>query len=135
MYILTFLGSLKSDGPLRNSRNALFGGMLASSIAAFAISYSTAWSVRVVSSTTYSMTGALNKLPVALSGMIFFPAERRVSNTGNILSVLIAFSSGIVYSLAQIRQRASGRKDVKHVPLPTQIPSPPLHELRPISPK
>lgn len=71
------------------SRNALFVGMVASSLAAFAISYSTAWSVRVASSTTYSMVGALNKLPVALSGILFFPRERHVVNGGNIVSVMI----------------------------------------------
>lgn len=63
--------------------------MIASSIAAFAISYSTAWSVRVASSTTYSMVGALNKLPIAISGMLFFTAERKVVNLGNLLSIII----------------------------------------------
>lgn len=70
-------------------RGALFIGILASSLFAFAISYSTAWSVRVSTSTTYSMVGALNKLPIAISGMIFFGAERKVVNFGNILSVVI----------------------------------------------
>lgn len=48
------------------------------------------------------MVGALNKLPIAISGIIFFPSERNV-NPGNIASIAIAFFSGIVYSYAQIR--------------------------------
>ncbi|RUS12631.1 hypothetical protein BC938DRAFT_478634 [Jimgerdemannia flammicorona] len=46
--------------------------MVFSGVSAFAISYTSAWCVRVTSSTTYSMVGALNKLPIAASGMIFF---------------------------------------------------------------
>ncbi len=80
-------------GSLVPMRNALFLGILASSIFAFAISYSTAWSVRVSTSTTYSMVGSLNKLPIAISGMVFFGAERKVANAGNILSVVIGRAS------------------------------------------
>jgi GDP-mannose transporter len=92
--------------------------MIASSISAFAISYSTAWSVRVSSSTTYSMVGSLNKLPIAVSGIIFFTAERKVVNVGNIFSVVLAFFSGVVYSVAQIQQRK--RKPAEDRLLPTQ---------------
>ena len=103
-------------------------GVIASSVAAFAISYSTAWSVRVASSTTYSMVGALNKLPIAISGLIFFAAERKVTNFGNILSVIVAFSSGIVYSIAQIKERQ--KKSVEEMLLPKEEPSIQLKEIR-----
>ena len=85
----TTLPSSFGSGSMVSQRSALFYGMFASSLSAFAISYSTAWSVRVASSTTYSMVGALNKLPIAISGIIFFPAERKVANAGNFLSILI----------------------------------------------
>lgn len=49
------------------------------------------------------MVGALNKLPIAVSGMIFFTRERRVINMGNIVSILGAFASGIIYGIAQIQ--------------------------------
>ena len=88
-----------------HQRSALFLGVLASSVSAFAISYSTAWSVRVASSTTYSMVGALNKLPIAVSGIVFFAADRKAANIGNIFSIAVAFLSGIVYSAAQIWQK------------------------------
>ncbi|POW06982.1 hypothetical protein PSHT_10146, partial [Puccinia striiformis] len=51
-------------------RNFLLAAMSFSGAAAVFISYTTAWCVRTTSSTTYSMVGALNKLPVAASGMI-----------------------------------------------------------------
>ena len=40
--------------------------------AAVGISFATAWVIRTTSSTTFSMVGALNKLPVAASGILFF---------------------------------------------------------------
>ncbi|KAH6591758.1 hypothetical protein BASA61_004839 [Batrachochytrium salamandrivorans] len=82
----------------------LSAGILVSSVAAFAISYSTSWCVRVTSSTTYSMAGALNKLPIAISGMIFFDA---VVNVFSILGVFLAFAGGIVYSISKTQQAAS----------------------------
>lgn len=94
-----------STSPLASERNSLLFGIIFSSISAFAISYSTAWSVRVVSSTTYSMVGALNKLPIAISGFLFFSQERSVTTIWNFVSILVAFASGIVYSVAQIRVR------------------------------
>ncbi|KAJ5413815.1 hypothetical protein N7509_000442 [Penicillium cosmopolitanum] len=48
--------------------------MILSGASTVFISYASAWCVRVTSSTTYSMVGALNKLPIALSGLIFFDA-------------------------------------------------------------
>jgi GDP-mannose transporter len=38
----------------------------------FGISYGSSWCVRVTSSTTYSMVGALNKLPISIFGMLIF---------------------------------------------------------------
>lgn len=81
-------------------------GIFASSFTAFAISYSTAWSMRVSTSTSYSMVGALNKLPIALSGMIFFSKERALVNVWSIFSVILGFSSGLVYSVSQLREKA-----------------------------
>lgn len=49
-------------------------GIVISSICTFAISFSTSWCVRITGPTTYSMVGALNKLPIAILGMIFFDA-------------------------------------------------------------
>ena len=55
-------------------RTNLMLAILFSGLSSVFISYTSAWCVRVTSSTTYSMVGALNKLPIALSGLIFFDA-------------------------------------------------------------
>lgn len=64
-----------------------------SGAAAVLISYTTAWCIRVTSSTTYSMVGALNKLPLALSGMVFFGDPVTVTSTS---SIGVGFLAGCV---------------------------------------
>jgi ABC-type uncharacterized transport system permease subunit len=66
----------------------------------------------------HSMVGALNKLPIAISGIIFLPSEKNASFL-NVVSIFIgeiivciffaflhvfilAFVSGVVYSIAQL---------------------------------
>jgi GDP-mannose transporter len=56
------------------TRRSLMIGMVYSGLAAIFISYCSAWCIRITSSTTYSMVGALNKLPIAISGLVFFNA-------------------------------------------------------------
>ncbi|KAI7859982.1 hypothetical protein BDC45DRAFT_495428 [Circinella umbellata] len=53
-------------------RSQMIYAMIFSGVSAFAMSYASAWCVRSTSSTTYSMVGALNKLPIAASGILFF---------------------------------------------------------------
>ncbi|CAE6440443.1 unnamed protein product [Rhizoctonia solani] len=88
------------------TRNVLLSLMAMSGAAAVFISYTTAWCVRVTSSTTYSMVGALNKLPVAASGMIFFGDP---VNFSSVSAVTIGFFAGIVYAIAKNNQ-AQGEK-------------------------
>ncbi|WPH02454.1 GDP-mannose transporter [Acrodontium crateriforme] len=83
------------------TRNKLFIGMVYSGLAAIFISYCSAWCIRVTSSTTYSMVGALNKLPIALSGLVFFDAP---VTFGSVSAIAIGFVSGIVYAVAKMRQ-------------------------------
>ena len=64
----------------------LTGIMAMSGVMSFMISYSTIWCIRVTSSTTFSMIGALNKLPMAIIGMLFF---KNPTSAGNILSILV----------------------------------------------
>ncbi|KAI1334194.1 UDP-galactose transporter [Xylariaceae sp. FL0016] len=97
------------------TRNALFVGMIYSGMAAIFISYCSAWCIRVTSSTTYSMVGALNKLPIAVSGLIFFAAPVTV---GSVSAIFIGFVSGIVYAWAKVRQ-----SEVAKNSLPTTQPS------------
>lgn len=106
LFICSFLfESWTSENLQRNfpleSRNSLFFGMIYSGLGTISISYCTAWCIRVTSSTTYSMVGALNKLPIAVSGFIFFSAP---VTFGSVSAIIIGFISGIVYSWAKFRQ-------------------------------
>lgn len=84
------------------TRRSLVIGMVYSGLGAVGISYASAWCQRATSSTTYSMVGALNKLPLAISGFIFFNTPVTL---GGVSAVFIAFASGIVYAWAKIRER------------------------------
>ena len=72
--------------------------MIISGMASVGISYCSGWCVRVTSSTTYSMVGALNKLPIALSGLVFFDAPK---NFLSIFSIFLGFLSGLIYAVAK----------------------------------
>lgn len=85
-----------------DSRNARIFAMIFSGASSVGISYCSAWCVRVTSSTTYSMVGALNKLPIALSGLIFFDAA---VNFFSITSIFVGFLAGVVYAVAKQKQQ------------------------------
>jgi GDP-mannose transporter len=88
----------------QDSRNAMIIGMIYSGLGAIFISYCTAWCIRVTTSTTYSMVGALNKLPIAISGLIFFDAPITV---GSVSAIFLGFVSGLVYAWAKVRQKTN----------------------------
>ena len=92
--------NLHKNFPLE-TRNHLIIGMVYSGLATIFISYCSAWCIRVTSSTTYSMVGALNKLPIAVSGLVFFSAP---VTFGSVSAIIIGFVSGIVYAWAKVRQ-------------------------------
>jgi len=86
----------------RDTRNFLLLAIAFSGAAAVGISYTTAWCVRTTSSTTYSMVGALNKLPVAASGMLFFGDA---VTFGSVSAIGIGFFAGLVYAVAKNNQK------------------------------
>ncbi len=92
--------SLALNFPASN-RFLLLSAIAFSGAAAVFISYSTAWCVRVCGSTTYSMVGALNKLPVAASGMLFFGDP---ASFGNVTAIGVGGLAGIVYAIAKTNQ-------------------------------
>ncbi|KAF8248889.1 UDP-galactose transporter [Wilcoxina mikolae CBS 423.85] len=83
-------------------RSNLMFAILFSGLSSVFISYTSAWCVRVASSTTYSMVGALNKLPIAVSGLVFFDAPVTFPSVS---AIALGFVSGIVYALAKIKQQ------------------------------
>ncbi|ESK96406.1 gdp-mannose transporter [Moniliophthora roreri MCA 2997] len=84
------------------TRNFLLMAIAFSGAAAVGISYTTAWCIRVTSSTTYSMVGALNKLPVAASGMMFFGDPVTL---GSVSAVAVGFFAGVLYAVAKNNQK------------------------------
>lgn len=84
------------------SRNLIFLSMIVSGLMSIGISYCSAWCVRVTSSTTYSMVGALNKLPLAMSGIIFFGTPATFSSVS---AIFVGFVAGLVYAVAQIQKK------------------------------
>jgi GDP-mannose transporter len=84
-----------------DARNAIIGAMIFTGLSSIFISYTSAWCVRATSSTTYSMVGALNKLPIAVSGLIFFDAPVTIPSVS---AIFVGFVSGIVYALAKVRE-------------------------------
>lgn len=91
------------------SRNSQILAMIYSGLATIFISYASAWCIRVTSSTTYSMVGALNKLPIAVSGLVFFDAP---VTFGSVSAIFIGFISGLVYAWAKVRQTAAGKMNL-----------------------
>ena len=116
-FVVQALGPIapKLFGCLRASELKVFSVMVISGLSSVFISYSSAWCVRVTSSTTYSMVGALNKLPIALSGIIFFDAP---ATLGSIGAIFLGFISGIVYAVAKMWQSKGKDAQAKSV-LPT----------------
>ncbi|KAI4258835.1 MAG: hypothetical protein LQ352_001046 [Teloschistes flavicans] len=96
-------------------RNRIVLAMVFSGLSSVFISYTSAWCVRVTSSTTYSMVGALNKLPIAVSGLIFFDAPITIPSVS---AIGVGFVSGIVYALAKVKQSSAPKGGI----LPTSAP-------------
>ena len=100
--------NLAKNFPLE-SRNAIFGAMIFTGLSSIFISYTSAWCVRATSSTTYSMVGALNKLPIAISGLVFFDAPVTLPSVS---AIFIGFVSGIVYALAKVRDSSKPKTGI-----------------------
>lgn len=99
------------------SRNAMTIGMIYSGLGAIFISYCSAWCIRVTTSTTYSMVGALNKLPIAISGLVFFDAP---VTFGSVSAIFLGFVSGLVYAWAKVRQKAEASMSLPLTNIPTR---------------
>lgn len=98
-------------------RNSIIIAMVISGLSSVFISYTSAWCVRTTSSTTYSMVGALNKLPIAISGLVFFDAPVTLASVS---AIAVGFVSGIVYAMAKVWQ---GKAPAKGLPLTTSASS------------
>lgn len=91
------------------NRNAIIISMVVSGATSMFISYTSAWCVRTTSGATYSMVGALNKLPIAISGLIFFDAPVTIPSVS---AIAFGFISGIVYAVAKTRDAGKPKPGV-----------------------
>lgn len=64
-----------------------------------------------------SMVGALNKLPVAASGMIFFGDA---VTFGSVSAVSVGFFAGLVYAIAKSNQKKAEKVTAGVIPLSRQ---------------
>ncbi|KAN0061447.1 GDP-mannose transporter into the lumen of the Golgi [Thecaphora frezii] len=88
-------------------RTNLVTAIVFSGACAVFISYTTAWCIRATSSTTYSMVGALNKLPLAVSGMVFF--KDPPVTLGSTSAIGLGFLAGLVYAYAKNKQAEAAK--------------------------
>ncbi|KAI9486134.1 MAG: hypothetical protein EXX96DRAFT_495818 [Benjaminiella poitrasii] len=96
-------------------RQPMIIAMIFSGVSAFAMSYASAWCVRTTSSTTYSMVGALNKLPIAASGILFFGDP---ATFANVTAIFVGFIAGLVYSVAKtIANKAPANSNKEIIPM------------------
>ncbi|CEG64723.1 GDP-mannose transporter into the lumen of the Golgi [Rhizopus azygosporus] len=95
-------------------RQQVVMAMIFSGASAFAMSYASAWCVRTTSSTTYSMVGALNKLPIAASGILFFGDP---ATFGNVTAIIVGFIAGIVYSVAKTSPNSTPQNNKEIIPM------------------
>lgn len=91
-----------SDPANSAEAGSMMCSMVLSGCGAFGISFTSAWCIRVTNSTTYSMVGALNKLPIAIAGMIFFG---NIATVGNVVSIMLGFAAGLLYSWSKVLQK------------------------------
>lgn len=90
-----------------DKQTKLISAIVFSGACAILISYTTAWCIRATSSTTYSMVGALNKLPVALSGMVFF--HDPPVTLSSVSAISVGFFAGLVYAFGKNKQAEAAK--------------------------
>lgn len=81
---------------LRSIDGRLAAATVASGVSAFLTSHATAWCLALLSTTSLSMLGSLNKLIVSFSG-IFFIGERNIG-PAKVASLVMGFMAGLLYS-------------------------------------
>ena len=75
-----------------------------------AISFSSLWCLHLTSPTTHGLIGSLNKIPLAMLGILIFRAPMTLSNLS---SVSVGLLGGVLFAQAKVRQkwRESSDKD------------------------
>jgi len=69
-----------------------------SAICGFMISFCSLWFLSTTTATTYSLVGSLNKLPIAVLGLLFFDSSW---DSKNLASISVGLIAGIVFVRAK----------------------------------
>eukprot|EP01116_Phalansterium_solitarium_P011042 TRINITY_DN26653_c0_g1_i1.p1 TRINITY_DN26653_c0_g1~~TRINITY_DN26653_c0_g1_i1.p1 ORF type:complete len:332 (+),score=100.76 TRINITY_DN26653_c0_g1_i1:139-1134(+) len=102
-------GELSAIGNIANDLTpGLVFMLLLSGVASFVISVSSFWAVRTTSPTTYSMVGALNKIPLTLLSFVFFDTP---INFYGAAAIFISLSGGLLYSFGKSRSMERHNSD------------------------
>uniref|UniRef100_A0A7S3QQI0 Sugar phosphate transporter domain-containing protein n=1 Tax=Dunaliella tertiolecta TaxID=3047 RepID=A0A7S3QQI0_DUNTE len=100
------VASPTNQAALHNPLFQLVAGL--SGIIGFAISFSSLWFLSQTTATIYSLVGALNKIPVAIFGLVIF---REPTNPKNLASIILGLLAGVMFVRAkQQPQRATAMK-------------------------
>jgi GDP-mannose transporter len=78
-----------------------------SGIIGFLISIASMWFLSCTTATTFSLVGSLNKIPLAVLGMLLFKAP---TSTNNLISVMVGLLAGAVFAHAKSRDAAQARQ-------------------------
>ncbi|GLC39366.1 hypothetical protein PLESTB_000892400 [Pleodorina starrii] len=87
-----FHGLLEQEA-LKNSAFLMVSGLGA--LIGFGISFSSLWYLQQTTATMYSLVGALNKIPVAIVGLVAFAEPTNPKNLG---SIIIGLGAGVLFT-------------------------------------
>ncbi|CAL5225658.1 g8517 [Coccomyxa viridis] len=90
------LTSLRKEEALHNPMFLV--AACASALVAFSISFASLWFLSTTTATSYSLVGSLNKIPVAIIGLVAFNVPW---NMENLASILVGLVAGIVFVKAK----------------------------------
>ena len=90
------LDTVMYDPALRNPMFIM--AACSSALVAFGISFASLWFLSTTTATSYSLVGSLNKIPVALIGLVAFDVPW---NLENLASILVGLIAGIVFVKAK----------------------------------
>eukprot|EP00199_Chlamydomonas_sp_CCMP681_P001907 CAMPEP_0119105438 /NCGR_PEP_ID=MMETSP1180-20130426/3395_1 /TAXON_ID=3052 ORGANISM="Chlamydomonas cf sp, Strain CCMP681" /NCGR_SAMPLE_ID=MMETSP1180 /ASSEMBLY_ACC=CAM_ASM_000741 /LENGTH=363 /DNA_ID=CAMNT_0007090481 /DNA_START=134 /DNA_END=1225 /DNA_ORIENTATION=- len=96
MYVFGEIPTLTSQPAFQNPAFLMVAGM--GGIIGFAISFSSLWFLSQTSATIYSLVGALNKIPVAIVGLMVF---QEPTNPQNMASIVIGLLAGVLFVQAK----------------------------------
>ena len=74
-----------------------------------AISFSSLWCLHMTSPTTHGLIGSLNKIPLAVSGIIIFRAPTTISNLS---SISVGLLGGVLFAQAKVRQKGREASEI-----------------------